>query len=308
MRLDVYLPLVLAAVFGLTAPGIARRLPPALATWLLSVGGAVCAAGSTAALGLLGWTLVGQTPDVAASGHWSTTALQSHDPVAAPVAATALVVLAVLTLRVAVVLVRRGWALAAAYRLAAALPSRGGQLVVVDDDTLPACAVPGRPGRIVVPAGLLRRLDAGQRRAVLAHERTHLDHHHHAHLTVGTVAAAANPMLFRLPSALALSTERWADEAAAVTTRRGTVAAALRRAAAVSPTWTAPSVVLAAAAGHVAARIAALSVPAPRPTAWRILALTGLALATALATVDAADDFHRLFELAMHAYQVTHVR
>jgi hypothetical protein len=39
MHASVYLPLVIAGLFGLTAPRVALRLPPAAATWLLSVGG-----------------------------------------------------------------------------------------------------------------------------------------------------------------------------------------------------------------------------------------------------------------------------
>jgi hypothetical protein len=47
-------------LFSLTAPRLALRLPPAAATWLLSVGG-LTAAGAAASLALLGFTLVGQT-------------------------------------------------------------------------------------------------------------------------------------------------------------------------------------------------------------------------------------------------------
>jgi hypothetical protein len=37
MMLSVYLPLLFTAAFGLAAPVLARRLPPAVATWLLAV-------------------------------------------------------------------------------------------------------------------------------------------------------------------------------------------------------------------------------------------------------------------------------
>lgn len=305
MRVDVYLPLLFTGLFGLTAPGLARRLPPAIASWLLSIGGVICAAGSGAALAFLAWTLVGQTPDVAADGHWSIQALRTHDLVPRPVAVIALVALGVALAGATAALVRRVRALVEAYRLAGSLGHHDGQLVVVDDDSLPACAVPGRPGRIIVPAGLLRRLDAPERRALLSHERAHLRHRHHLHRAAAALAAGANPLLWRLPSALALATERWADEDAARQTRRETVARALARAAtATRPTGL--GAVLAAAAVDVHSRIVALTTAPPRPVRWRIGVLIALIVATAIATLEAARDTEGLFEFAMHAYRLAH--
>src|SRR6266704_5053682 len=116
MHLSVYLALLLTAAFGQLAPTLARRLPPVASTWLLSLGGLLAAAGSAAALALLGFTLVGQSPLLAARGHWSDQTLRHADPVAAPVAVVALIVLAVLTVRFAAAGVRRLTALRDAYR------------------------------------------------------------------------------------------------------------------------------------------------------------------------------------------------
>lgn len=306
MRVDVYLPLVLTGIFGFAAPRVSRRLPPPLATWLLSLGGVICAAGSGAALGFLAWTLVGQTRDIAADGHWSIPALRAHDLVPTPVAVVALVAFIVALCGTLVALIHRVAAIAAAHRLAAALADHDGQLVVVDDETVPACAVPGRPGRIVVPAQLLRRLDATERRALLAHERSHLAHRHYAHHAAGVLAAVANPLLARLPGAILLTTERWADEDAAMSTRRDAVSRALARTALTSRRTSRPGVVLNAAGSQVLTRIAALSGPPPRPTAWRVVSLTALIVATVLYTLEAAHDTEHLFELAMHAYRATH--
>jgi Zn-dependent protease with chaperone function len=306
MHLSVYLPLLFSAVFGFAAPVLARRLPPAAGTWLLSVGGLLAAAGSAASLALLGFTLVGQVPLLAARGHWSDTTLRHADPVAVPIAATATAVLLLLALRFVAAGHRRLTALRDAYRLAAALPASGGELAVIDHPGQQAYAVPGRPGRIVVSTGLLRGLNAGERRAVLAHERAHLAHRHHLHHTVAHLAAAANPLLRRLPDAVALSTERWADEDAAATCRRDTVADALSHAARGGGILSAPAVVLAAAATGVAARITALQAPPPRLTAWRVALLVGLLVATAAAVVEAAHDTERLFELAQYAYRTGH--
>lgn len=302
MRISVYLPLLFTALFGLAAPLVAKRLPPAVATWLLSVGGLLAAAGSTAALSLLGFTLVGQSPLLAARGRWSNAALRHDNPVAtstALIALTALIIFAVCAARAAG---QRLTALREAYRLAAALPTSGGELIVVDAIDSHALAVPGRPGRIVVTSGLLRSLDAGQRRALLAHERAHLIHRHHLHQTLAHLAAAANPLLGRLPAAVELFSERWADEDAASTGRRETVADTLLRAAATTR-LSAPAVVLGAAVTDVAARVGALRAPAPSLKLWRVALLIGLLLATTAAVAEAAHDTERLFELAQYAYR-----
>ncbi len=305
MQFSVYLPLLSSGLFGIVAPVIARRLPPAIATWLLSAGGLVAAAGSAASLALLGLTLIGQSPLLADTGHWSDAALQRTDPVSAPVAVAATVALLVLTGRITVTGGQRLRAVRAASRLAAALPACGGELAVIDDPGQHAYAIPGKPGRIVVSSGLLRSLDASERRAVLAHERAHLIHRHHLHQTVAHLAAAANPLLARLTPAVALATERWADEDAAATVRRDTVATALTRAvtgAARLPA--APAVVLSAGAGDIAARVRALREPAPRLTIWRVAVLLMLLAATAVAVSEAAHDTRRVFELAEYAYSI----
>jgi beta-lactamase regulating signal transducer with metallopeptidase domain len=209
--------------------------------------------------------------------------------------------------RFAVAGARRLTALRDAFRLASSLPAAGGELAVIDHPGRQAFAVPGRPGRIVVSSGLLRGLDAGERRAVLAHERAHLAHRHHLHHTIAHLAAAANPLLYRLPAAVALSTERWADEAAAARCRRDTVADALLHAAlGGTRLLAAPAVVLAAASTEVAARVHALRGPAPRLTLWRVALLLALLVATGAAVLEAAHDTERIFELAQAAYRTGH--
>lgn len=301
--MDIYLPLVLSAAFGACAPWLASRLPPAIATWLLSIGSVVCAAGSAAALGLLAWTLVSLAPQVAAQGHWSAQVIRAENPVPTPVALAALVALLAVVVRTLVAAWRRGRGLQSAYRTAAELPAAAGKLVVVDDDTLPACAVPGRPGKIVMPATLLRRLDGPQRRAVLGHERAHLDHRHHLHLAASGVAAA-NPLLAALPQAMALATERWADEAATGSCARHQVADALRVAAAATPGLSLGAA-LGAATNHLAARLTALAAPPPRPVLWRVLTLAGLAVGVAVTTLAAAHNIEHLSEIAGRAYRIT---
>ncbi len=299
MELSVYLPLACSGLFGLLAPALARRLPPAVATWLLSGGGLVSAAASSASLGLLGLFFLAQTPVLERRGHWSDDFLRTHEPLAAPAGALAVVAVAVFAVGFLRTGARRLAAVREAYRLARAFPDTGSELAVVDSADKQAFAVPGRPGRIVATSALLRGLDAGQRRALLAHEHSHLAHHHHLHQSLAALAVSVNPLLGRLPAALALACERWADEDAALVCRRGTVAAALTRAA----TDRRPAVpALAAAASDLAARVSALHAPAPRLQLWRVAVLAGLSATTALAAAIALRDVERLFELAQSAY------
>lgn len=302
MSVSVYLPLLFTAAFGLVAPVLARRLPPAVGSWLLSGGGVLAAAGSSASLALLAFTFVARAPFVAEQGHWSDVALRHQNPVSLPIgvlATGAVLVLAARFLRSA----RAGYrSVRDAYRVAAALPDTGSDLSVIDNGDPYAFAVPGRPGRIVVTTGLLRTLDASQRRALLAHEQAHLQHRHYLHQCVARLAAAVNPLLYRLPAAIELSCERWADEDAAGVCRRDVVADALTRAA-TGAGRTGSAVVLAAAAADVADRIGALRAAAPRLALWRLVLPLCLLAATALAVLEAMHDTERIFELAQLAYR-----
>lgn len=305
MSIAIYLTFVFGALFGGFAPVLGRALPPAVNTWLLSAGAVLAASASTACLALLAATLVGSNPDLAARGHWSLPVLQRANPVPPGVAVLAALVLGALAVRCAACFLRRRAAVLTARRLAAALPAAGGELVVVVDPDRLAYAVPGRPGRIVVSTGLLRGLDGAQRRAVLAHERTHLAHRHHLHIAVTDICRAANPLLWTLPSAVRLSTERWADEAAAATTPRQQVADALLRAATVAGSPARPDydAVLAAAQIDLAQRVAALRAPAPRVHLWRVGLIVVCLCATAATTLHAATDTDHLFDHARSAYQ-----
>jgi beta-lactamase regulating signal transducer with metallopeptidase domain len=141
----------------------------------------------------------------------------------------------------------------------------------------------------------------------LAHERAHLTHRHYVHHAIAHLAAAANPLLHGVPGAVALSTERWADECAAATSRRRTVASALILAAVgTTKRLDVPVGVLAASATQLMTRVRALRDPAPRLTLWRVALLVALVAATAAAALEAAHDTERLFELAQAAYSATH--
>lgn len=299
MTLTICLPLACSALYGGLAPRLSRRLPPAIATWLLSVGGLLAAAASSASLGLLAFLFLAQSRPLAARGRWSDDVLRPHGAVADGIGLVATVCVLVLAARFLRTGARRLLAIRDAYRLAGSLPYHGTELAVVDQPDRLAFAVPGRPGRIVASTGLLRGLDPAQRRAVLAHEHAHLAHHHHLHHGATALAVSVNPLLAGLPAALELSCERWADEDAARRCRRFTVAEALTRAA----TGSRPAdPLLAAAAADLAVRVRALRGPAPRLRPVRLAVPVGLLVATTLATAVALRDVHGLVELAQLAY------
>ena len=274
-----------------------------MATWLLSVGGLGAGAGFVASLALLASTLVGQVPLLAEQGHWSDVVLHRANPIWPPLAVAALVTFAVLTVRFAVTGCRRLAALRSAYRLAVTLSPAGNELVVLDDAEHQAYAVPGRPGRIVVSSGLLRALTAAQRRGVLAHERAHLRQHHHVHHTAAHLAAAINPLSYGLPRAVALASERWADESATRACTRADVARALVAASGRPAAGRRSSAaVLAVAETEVVARVRALTRP-PRPLEiYRLALLVVLLGVIAISTLHAAADVDRVFDLAHGAY------
>ena len=293
--------IALSAVFGVAGPTWSRRLPPAVAAWLLSVGGFAVALASSAALALIAFVLVAQSEPFEDRGHWSDAALRAHDTAAAPAGVVAVALLIIGALRAGRTLLGRLAAVRSAHGLAAAL-SATSELAVLDTDDFHACAVPGRPGRIAVSRGLLRALDATERRALLAHERAHLTHRHHWHQTAGLLAAAMNPLLVRVPHAVDVACERWADEAAARVATRAAVAAALRVTAAGRPQWR-PSVVFAAAGLAVVSRIEALSAPAQPVSRWRLAALTAVLIAMVAAVAVGMHQTEALFELAQRAYR-----
>lgn len=300
MTVDVYVPLVMSVVFGLLAPALCRRLPPARATWLLTLGSLTLAGTTAVALGLLALTLLGQVPDIAAIGHWTVAALRRHDPVHRSVALAALIAIPVLAALVVRAAVRRLAAIADAYRTCRRLPDQGTSLVVLPDQDITAYAVPGRPGRIVVSRGLLAALAPAHRRVVLAHEQAHLDRHHYRHLAVVSIAAALNPALCRLPAAAVYATERWADEVAArASGDRAVAAAALARTRllgggrSIRPSWS-----LAAAASQVTARVQALLADPPRSRPLLTVVALAIIVLAGVGAVDAIRDAHSLFELA----------
>lgn len=174
--------------------------------------------------------------------------------------------------------------------------SNGGIAVVLSPNPT-AFALPGRPGQIVVSRSMLQLLDGDERRALLAHERAHLDLHHHRYLRAAELAAALLPILRPLVDRVRITTERWADEEAATETGdRHLVARALARAALAQPT--AHFGLLGISDTGVIERVEALLEPPPARRRLVEGAFAAAATCTATLLLLSVEQVHPLFGYA----------
>jgi len=171
------------------------------------------------------------------------------------------------------------------------------------------------PCRIVVTAGMLRALSGPERAVLLAHERAHASGLHYLFTTAARLAAAANPLLRPVASAVGYTVERWADErAAAVTGDRKVTARAIARAAlaatAAPPRRPAPAAAVLGAVsiparmrrpGPVPRRVAALLRPPPQPQLLLLAAVVVLVAVSGISALEAARDLHALLASARAA-------
>lgn len=298
-------PPLVAVALGAVGPQVARRLPPPHATWLISIGAVASAMSLGAVLFLLAAVLVAQAPGLAGIGHWSASILREDSPTEPGIAAVALAAAVASACAAVLAGARQARAMLAAGR-AVGGAAGGRDLVVIEAAEPNAFAIPGRPGRIVVTCSLLRRLSAGERRVLLAHERAHLSGGHHWHRSAVSLAVAANPLLRPLAGAVAFATERWADERAAFEVGdRRLAARALARVALLSGPAEHRSPQLAAGELAVPARVSALLADPPRARPFlsiAILALPALALVAALAVEMRVES---IFDIAVHVYRAS---
>jgi beta-lactamase regulating signal transducer with metallopeptidase domain len=314
MHLAVYVPLLMPLLAAVTARPLAGRLPPVAATWLLALTAIALAAGSSAVLGMLALTALVRIPLVDSLGGMSGPVISADDPASVPVAIAAGALLAAAVTVACRALWRRASALAAAAREARRLPGAG-QVVVTDDEAADAYTLPGVPCRIVITAGMLRALSQPERQVLLAHERAHASSLHYLFTTVTRLAAAANPLLRPVASAVGYTVERWADERAAAATgdrqlaARAIAHAALAATAAPPRRPAAASAVLGAVTiparmrptGPVPRRVAALLRPPPQPQLLLLAASVILVAVAGISALEAARDLHALLDAARAA-------
>ena len=314
MHLAVYLPLVMPLLAAAAARPLAGRLPPNAATWLLVHSALALALASSAVLGMLALTALVRIPVVESLAEMSGPVISQHDPASVPVAVAAGALLAAAATVACRALWRRAAALAAAGREARRLPGAG-QVVVIDDEAADAYTLPGVPCRIVITAGMLRALSQPEHAVLLAHERAHASGLHYLFTTAARLAAAANPLLRPVASAVGYTVERWADErAAAVTGDRELAARAIAHAAlaatAAPSRRPVPAGVLGAVSiparmrrpGPVPRRVAALLRPPPQPQLLLLAVAVVLVAVSGVSALEAARDLHALLAAARAAW------
>jgi hypothetical protein len=300
VRFAVFLPLVLP----LTALPVARlaadHLHPRTATRLLTAMAVVLAACSTLCLALLMVVGTAQVPGNPLPDGWADPEVRDEVP---HVRLTGTLAIAGLLAVVAAgaVVVRRAFRVRSAARRAVRELPADGDIAVLPDDEPYAFALTGSGSeepRVVVSTGMLRCLTPPEQHALIAHERAHLAGRHHRVLLAARLAAASQPLLRPLRTAIGYTVERWADEEAAQavgdrrTTARavGKAALAARRSSPEGlPAFATPAPDAARGAapgavpGAVPRRVAALMGPTP-DTAWPApRSRTGLAAIVAAA-------------------------
>jgi len=307
----VYLPLAIPVVAALAARPLSDRLSPCAATWLLAGSALALAGASSAMLALLALSALVRIPFVAGFAHLSAQAISQANPASMPVAIIAGALLAILAFGACRALLHRVGAIAAAGRRARELPGVS-QVVVTADEAADAYTLPGWPCRIVVTSGMLRALTEPERQVLLAHLFT----------AAGRLAAAANPLLRPVATAIAYTVERWADErAAAATGDRALAARAIARAAlatkAAPPGLRQPGRREAGRAGLGAAlglvglpwnaargvgpvprRVAALLSPPPRLSLLLVAGAVLLVALSGVSALEAARNMHQFVEYA----------
>ncbi|GAB7183830.1 M56 family metallopeptidase [Kitasatospora sp. Ki12] len=281
---------------------LALLLPPREASLTLAGAAVLLATGTmTAIAGLF------HVPFLAGLEHLPLSTVVAHWPAVVPVSGAAGVLLAVQAARLASrwrghrVLLARAWELTGG-------ATNDGDLLVVAGQDPEAFALPGhrgRPGRVVVSAGMLRVLSPAECVVLLAHERAHLRGRHHLLSAAPSLAAAVHPALGRLGADLDFHLERWADEqaASAVADRRTAATAIARAALAGSPSARPDAGPLrSVSSGPVPRRVQALLAAEPaRPTGRRAgtaAALLAAVAVTALLGVASAYGLHEYVEFA----------
>lgn len=297
-------PLVLPFALPPLTRRVIERVRPTTALWALTSASAALAVGVLACLGVLLLPLALDVPALAALAHVIHPLDAGPAPLVMAVSALAGGALALICGTAARGGLREVRLLRAARRGVAGAPEAGG-LCVVDDARPDAYALPGgrrAADRIVVTTGMLRALTPGERGALFAHERAHLDGRHHLFLATAQLAGWCHPALSSMARHISFAAERAADEAAAHTTGDRTLTAnavghaalATHRASTALPAFTPEAV-----GGPVPARVKALlgHAPARRPApALLVVAMViGLAGASALA---GAVSVHRGVEVA----------
>ncbi len=296
-------PILISLALGIDGPRLAKSLSGRAATVLVTLVALICALATGLVMCAIGCLALAQWAPFALLGHWSPATLAANDPLPRTVdIGCAVIACAMVTASVARVVVSLHRLTSSVTLCRALAHAHPGDLVVLDDGEPEAYALAGLPGRTVVTRSMLRALSGAERRALLAHESSHVDNFHFVYVTLAQLAATANPLLAPLVPAVRLAVERWADEdAAAHVADRHVVATALARASlAGHARGRRPNGALAAAASDVRQRIDALTEPETGRGTSRLVCLALLAAAACCAVTSGAVglQLHQLIEWA----------
>lgn len=160
-----------SALFGRRAARLTGALTPRWAVPLTTFAAVVLAGCTAGALLLVAAGALLRWQPVATIGGVRPEQLRALLPMPGGVGVAAAATVAVLLLRLGFRAAQLATAAVASARYCRRLPGRARLVFFAGDD---AVAASGWPGRILVGRALYRRLDPVQRRALIAHERSHL--------------------------------------------------------------------------------------------------------------------------------------
>lgn len=284
------LPALGALAVGVPAAGSHRRLHPSVGARALALATAALGLGVAAAVATVAVGFLAAVPWVAEHFSWCRSIARPHDEVPAWLGISAIAALSAM--------VASGSCAYRRVRRRLWEPSAPGGLKLTDDERPDAYAVGGRPGHIVVSAGMLALLDASERRVLLAHERSHLRHRHHRYITLAVVTSSAVPVLGFVTCRLRLAVERWADEdAAREVGDRALVARTIIRAALATSDYDGRLGVLGLGLLGVPARVDALLMAAPAPVCAPV---TAAVIAPMAVIAGSTLQVHHLLRFASH--------
>jgi hypothetical protein len=310
MLLTGLFPIGVSLLLALGGGSLGRRLPPAAAAPLLTMLALATSLATGLVLCLAAFSALARLPLVAAAGGWSLATWRPLDQLPPGIGIVAGAAAAILLAAGLAQLAGSIRQLVLAARACRQLAGGDDRLVITGDARPTAYTLPALPGAIVVSAGMLRLLSAGERRALLAHEAAHLRHRHAVYVLLSQLAAAANPLLRPLARSVRLAVELWADRAAADEIGDSVlVARAVARASlAASHHRSGGGMTLAIGESDVAVRVSALLGRRSRPARSRTAAAAAVALtlASGLTAATLALAVHERVEIAQLSYARAH--